>query len=80
MSNLVLIEAPVQPDKVAAMKSFLAEIVPATRSYDGCQEADVHFNVDDAGNMILVQQWDSRGHHEKYLQWRTETGVSFCFS
>jgi quinol monooxygenase YgiN len=25
--------------------------------------------------MVIVERWDSRRHHEKYLAWRTETGV-----
>ncbi len=75
MSTLVLLEGQVQPDNIADMKSFLAQIFPDTRSYDGCQGIDVHFNMDDPGNMIMVEQWESRSHYEKYLQWRTETGV-----
>lgn len=75
MSTLVLLEGQVQPDKIADMKSYLAEILPDTRSYDGCLGIDVQFNLDDPGNMVLVEQWESRGHYEKYLQWRAETGV-----
>ena len=30
---------------------------------------------DDADNLVLIEQWDSREHHQKYLAWRTETGV-----
>lgn len=75
MSTLVLLEGQVQSDKIADMRSYLAQILPDTRSYDGCQGIDAQFNMDDPGNMILVEQWESRGHHEKYLQWRTETGA-----
>ena len=49
--------------------------MPDTRSYDGCQGIDAYFNVDNPGNMVVVEQWESRGHYEKYQQWRTETGV-----
>ena len=76
MSILVLLEGQVKSDKIADMKAYLAQILPETRSYDGCQGIDVHFNMDDPGNMVLVEQWESRGHHEKYAQWRKETGVS----
>jgi len=75
VSILVLLEGQVKPDKIADMKSYLAQILPDTRRYDGCQGIDVQFNLDDPGNMVLVEQWESRGHHEKYAQWRTETGV-----
>jgi putative transposase len=36
---------------------------------------DVYFNTEDGSNMVVVEHWDSRSHHEKYLTWRTETGV-----
>ncbi len=75
MSILVLLEGQVKSDKISDMKSSLAQIFPDTRSYDGCQGIDAQFNVDDPGNMVIVEQWESRGHHEKYLKWRTETGV-----
>ena len=75
MSILVLLEGQVQSDKIADMKAYLAQVYPDTRSYDGCLGIDAHFNVDNPGNMVMVEQWESRGRHEKYLQWRTETGV-----
>lgn len=75
MSVLVLLEAPVKPENVSKMKSYLAEILPGSRAYEGCQAMDVYFNTGDAGNMVVVERWDSRRHHEKYLAWRTETGV-----
>ena len=57
------------------MKSYLDEILPDTRAYDGCQSLDVYFNTEDTGNMVMVAFWDSRVHYENYLNWRTETGV-----
>jgi quinol monooxygenase YgiN len=75
MSVLVLIDAPVKPEDISNMKSYLAEIFPDTRTYDGCRGIDVYFNTEDKGNMVMVEYWDSRAHHEKYIGWRTETGV-----
>ena len=75
MSVMVLLEAPCKSEEVSSMKSYLAEIFPDTRAYEGCQAIDVYFNTENEGNMVLVEHWDSRPHHEKYLGWRTETGV-----
>jgi quinol monooxygenase YgiN len=75
MSVLVLLEAQVKSEDISDMKSYLAEILPDTRAYDGCQGIDVYFDTEDTGNMVLVEHWDSRAHYEKYLAWRTETGV-----
>ena len=57
------------------MKSSITQLVPECRNYDGCQSADAQFDVDEPGTMVLVQQWESRSHHEKYLQWRVDSGV-----
>lgn len=75
MSVMVLLEAPVKPDEVSNMKSYLAEIFPGTRSYEGCQGINAYFDTDGGNKLILIEHWDSRSHHEKYLGWRTETGV-----
>ena len=75
MSVLVVLEAPVRPEEVVHMKSYLAEILPESRAYEGCQPMDVYFNTEADGNMVVLERWDSRPQHEKYLGWRTETGV-----
>jgi len=75
MSVMVLLEAPVKPDEVSNMKSYLAEIFPDTRSYEGCRSIEAYFDADTGSKIVLVEHWDSRPHHEKYLGWRTETGV-----
>jgi quinol monooxygenase YgiN len=75
MSVLVLLEAPVKPEDVSNMKSYMAALLPESRAYEGCQAMSVYFNMEDASNMVMVERWDSRTHHEKYLGWRTETGV-----
>ena len=74
MSVLVLLEVQVKPEVIADMKSYLAEILPDTRAYDGCQGIDVYVNTEDTGNIVAVEHWDSRTHHEKYAAWRTEIG------
>ncbi len=75
MSVLVLLEVQVKPEDISDMKSYMSEILPDTRAYDGCQGIDVYFNTEDTSSMVGVEHWDSRAHHEKYMAWRTETGV-----
>lgn len=75
MGVMVLLEAPVKAEEISNMKSYLAEIFPETREYDGCRAIDVYFNTEDEDSIVLVEHWDSRAHHEKYLHWRTESGV-----
>ena len=75
MSILVIREVQIQSDKIEEMKSYLMQTVPEARSYDGCQGIDVYFNIDNPGNMVVLQQWESRNHFDKYIHWRKETGV-----
>jgi quinol monooxygenase YgiN len=75
MSAIVLLEIQVKPEAVDEMKAFLKKILPDTRAYNGCQGLDIYGNVDDPGNLVFYERWDSRQHYEKYLAWRTETGV-----
>ena len=75
MSVMVILEIQVKPENISNMKSLLAEILPDTRAYDGCQGIETHSNTEDPGNIVAIEYWNSRAHYEKYLAWRTETGV-----
>jgi quinol monooxygenase YgiN len=76
MSIVVLLEIQVKPEAVDEMKAFLKRVLPDTRAYDGCQGVDLYGNLDDAGNLVVYERWDSRQHYETYLAWRGETGVA----
>ena len=75
MSVMVLLEVQVKPEDVSGMMSYMAEILPDTRAYDGFQRTEVYVNAQDSGNMVMVEHWESIAHYEKYIAWRTETGV-----
>jgi quinol monooxygenase YgiN len=75
MSVTVLFEIQSNPESIDALKSTLKNILPDTRSYDGCQGVNVVENQDDPCNVVLIQTWASRQHYEKYLAWRSETGA-----
>ncbi len=75
MSVIVLLEMHVKPEAVNEVKALLKELLPDTRAYAGCQGIDIYGNIDDTGNLVFYERWDSREHYQKYLAWRTETGV-----
>jgi quinol monooxygenase YgiN len=79
MSVLVLIDFLVKPEKISDVKALLAQALPDTRAYEGCLWVDVYANADDPSNMVFVEAWDSRSHHEKYAAWRHETGFGETF-
>ena len=74
MSVTVLLEANVKPESMEDMKKFMADNLGDTRAFDGCHGISVHTSVDDPNTMVLVEEWESKDHYEKYLGWRTETG------
>jgi quinol monooxygenase YgiN len=75
MAILVLLSAKAKPENVDSFQALIKEIFPDTRSYDGCQELNLHLNMDDSRTFLVVGRWDSRPHYEKYLAWRVETGL-----
>jgi quinol monooxygenase YgiN len=75
MSTVVLLEMQVKPEAVNEMKALLKKILPDTRAYAGCQGLDIYSNLDDNGNLVFYERWESRDHYQKYLNWRTETGL-----
>ncbi len=72
MSVTVLLEVAVKPnvDLIGMMKQML----PDTRSFDGCEGVEVTQNQDDSNNIVLIEKWASRDHYDKYIAWRTERG------
>jgi quinol monooxygenase YgiN len=73
MSVVVVLEIQVKPEVLDEMKAFLKKNLPDTRAYDGCQGVDIYGNLDDTGDLVLYERWDSRQHYETYFAWRTET-------
>ena len=75
MSINVILETQSKPECIDDLKSTLKNILPDTRSYDGCIEVQVVGNQDDPLNIILLETWETREQYEKYLAWRAETGA-----
>ena len=75
MSCTVLLELKVKPGTGDEVLATLKSILPDTRSYDGNIGLYVIRNQDDPDVLVAVEEWESKAHHEKYLAWRTETGV-----
>lgn len=75
MGTLVLLEATAKADSVKELEEFLRSRLPETRAYDGCQGITAHRSDDDERILVMVEHWDSKDHYQRYLDWRTETGV-----
>ncbi len=75
MAILVLLEATAKAECVSKMKDMLKELFPETRTYDGCQGLTAYLNADDGRTFVFVGYWDTKDAYQRYLAWRTETGV-----
>ena len=75
----VILESKAKPGLGNGLVEKLREILPDTRSYDGNQSVDVYQEADDPDTVIIHSHWDSKGHWEKYMAWREETGVMSAF-
>ncbi len=75
MTCQVILEFKAKADEIENIRNYMREILPDTRSYDGCVGLNITQNMDDPTSFAVVEQWDTRQHYEAYLQWRTDTGV-----
>ncbi len=74
MACQVVVDFRVKEGSVDEMRDWLREILPVTRGYDGCLTLHVTQNQDDPCNLVVVEQWASRQHHEKFIEWRSARG------
>ena len=79
MAVTVTLDLRIKTEKLDEFKVALKAWLPDTRAYSGCRGVDVHEDLDKPGHLFLVQLWDSREHQQKYVAWRTETGVMETF-
>lgn len=75
MAVTVLLEVKAKAGTGGDLLGTFKAILPDTRAFDGCIGVDVYQNQDDSDVIVLVEQWDSKPHYEKYLGWRQETGL-----
>ena len=75
MSVTIVLALSVKPELVEEIRASFAENLPDTLAYDGCKTLTVYSNQDDPTEIIVVEDWESKQHYEKYLSWRTETGM-----
>ena len=75
MATLVLLEMKLKPEAAQKLKDMLPAMLPDTRKFPGCKDVHFYLQKDDPTVAVAVEHWETRGHYEKYLAWRTETGA-----
>ena len=75
MSVTVILGMAAKPEEVDNLIGTFKQVLTDTRAYEGNQGIELFQNQDDPTSMFLYETWESKAHYEKYLAWRTETGV-----
>ena len=74
MSTLVIVDLKPKPSEYASMMEFIDAIIHETRGFDGCLDINIYSENEGEG-VIFVEHWEDQSKYEKYLAWRTESGV-----
>ena len=64
------LEFTVRPDRLEGAEQFLADMLVATRAFDGCTGIDVLRDITDPAHFVLVEGWQSAAHDDAYRAWR----------
>jgi len=75
MAATIILEVKAKPGGGDELVALFKNILPDTRSYDGCISVDVYRNQDEPEVITLVEQWEARPKYETYLGWRQESGA-----
>ncbi len=76
MTVTVTLAFSVRPERAEEFKSLLKDLLPDTRAFEGCLSVDVYQGQDVPGRIVLVEDWESKGHQQRYQDWRDETGIA----
>ena len=59
---------------MALLKKYLKEILPDTRSFEGCEEVQLYENKESPTKFTIHAKWTSEEAQKKYMAWRMENG------
>lgn len=72
-----LLELRLCADALDDALDVLEQTLRATRSYPGCESADVMVDVADPAHVVVVERWTSLERDDAYRAWRaTPDGAS----
>ena len=74
MGVLVIVELTAQEGKGDELASMFREVVPDTRSFEGCEWCNVYRDQDTPSRFTIVETFASREHYDRYFAWRGERG------
>ena len=75
MATTVILEVQAKPGTGNDLLARFKELLPDTRSYDGCLGLDTYQDQDDPDTLVLAEKWETREKYETYFAWRQESGA-----
>ena len=75
MSVIVYVNMDVKEESLDEFKKYFKEILPDTRSFDGCQGVQLYQSKETPTKMIIHSKWDSEEAQKKYMSWRMDSGA-----
>ena len=75
MSVIVLVTLDVKEESVDDLKKYLKEILPDTRTFEGCEGVQLYQSNDSPTKMTIHAKWASEEAQKKYMSWRMDSGA-----
>ena len=75
MSIIVLFNMSAKEESLEKIKKYFKEILPDTRSFEGCQGVQLYENKESSTKLTMHAKWVSEEAQKKYIAWRMETGA-----
>lgn len=75
MACQIMMNFELKASELATFIGLLKNHLPDARTFDGCLAAQVIEDQDNKSNIVILESWDTRTQFEKYIAWRTQTGV-----
>ena len=75
MSIVVIVNFSVKPESLEELTNYLKEILPDTRSFEGCEGVELYQNKESPIKLTIRAKWTSDDAQKKYMSWRMETGA-----
>lgn len=70
----VILTLSVKVETKKEFMEFLDKNVPNVRAFKGCNQVNLYFD-EKTNEMIISENWDSKIHHGKYIEFISANGV-----
>ncbi|EGA70740.1 hypothetical protein VISI1226_01405 [Vibrio sinaloensis DSM 21326] len=74
MSILVQFKLSHSLENTSVIKDFFTEILPDTLKFEGNLSANLYEQIQGDRQLVLLEEWLSPQHFEKYIAWRKDIG------